>query len=136
MAQIIRTYLLVILLVSLGFFGVGALASAQQLRDPMQPPPYALQKYREAKWAANPRPARKVAAKPEPLRLTSIIYSTERKLAIIDDQMLAIGDRIRGAELVGLTRSSARLMRKGKVINLNLGTELTAIKKKAVKSDL
>jgi hypothetical protein len=125
-------------LVSLGFFGVGALASAQELRDPMQPPPLALQKYREAKWAANPRPARTVTAKPkaEPLRLTSIIYSTERKLAIIDDQMLGIGDRIRGAELVGLTRSSARLVRKGKVINLSLGTELTAIKKKAVKSDL
>ncbi len=138
MAQIIKTYLLVVLLVSLGFFGVGALASAQELRDPMQPPPFALQKYREAKWAANPRPAKKVTAKskPEPLRLTSIIYSVERKVAIIDDQMLAIGDRVRGAELVGLTRSSARLLRKGKVINLNIGTELIAIKKKAVKSDL
>jgi hypothetical protein len=49
MAQIITTYLLVVLLVSLGFFGVGALASAQELRDPMQPPPFALQKYREAR---------------------------------------------------------------------------------------
>ncbi len=138
MAQIIKTYLFVILLVSLGFFGVGALASAQELRDPMQPPPFALQKYREARWAANPWPAKKVVVKPkpEPFRLTSIIYSAERKVAIIDDQMLAIGDRVRGAELVGLTRSSARLLRKGKVINLNLGTELTAIKKKAVKSDL
>ncbi len=136
MAQIIRTYLLVILLVSLGFFGVGALATAQELRDPMQPPAFALQKYREAKWVAKPRPAKTIAAKPEPLRLTSIIYSTERKIAIIDDQMLAIGDRIRDAELVGLTRSSARLVRNGKVIKLYIGTELTAIKKKAVKSDL
>jgi hypothetical protein len=49
MAQIITTYLLVVLLVSLGFFGVGALASAQELRDPMQPPPFAQQKYRETK---------------------------------------------------------------------------------------
>jgi len=49
MSQIITTYLVVILLVSLGFFGVGALASAQELRDPMQPPPFALQKFREAK---------------------------------------------------------------------------------------
>jgi hypothetical protein len=49
MAQIIKTYLLVILLVSLGFFGVGALATAQELRDPMQPPPLALQKHREAR---------------------------------------------------------------------------------------
>lgn len=138
MAQIITTYIAVILLVSLGFFGIGAVASAKDLVDPMQPPPFALQKYREAKWAANPAPVNKAAVKPkyEPLRLTSIIYSKERKLAIIDDQMLAIGDRVRGAELVGLTRSSARLLRKGKVINLSLGTELTAIKKKAVKSDL
>jgi len=49
MAQIITTYLVVILLVSLGFFGVGTLASAQELRDPMQAPPFALQKFREAK---------------------------------------------------------------------------------------
>ena len=100
MAQIITTYLLVVLLVSLGFFSVGALASAQDLRDPMQPPPLALQKYREAKWAANPRPARTDTAKPKPesLRLTSTIYSADRKLAIIGDQMPGIGDRIRGAE--------------------------------------
>ncbi len=95
MAQIITTYLVVVLLVSLGFFGVGALASAQEPRDPMQPPPFALQKFREAKWAANPQPAKTVVAKPkpEPLRLTSIIYSADRKIAITDDQMLAIGDR-------------------------------------------
>jgi len=138
MAQIITTYVVVVLLVSLGFFGIGAVASAKDLVDPMQPPPFALQKFREAKWAANPAPVKKAVAKPkyEPLRLTSIIYSDERKLAIIDDQMLVIGDRVRGAELVGLTRSSARLVRKGKVITLSLGTELTAIKKKAVKSDL
>ena len=48
MAQIITRYLVVILLVSLGFFGVGALASAQELRDPVQPPPpFAVQKFRE-----------------------------------------------------------------------------------------
>ena len=50
--------------------------------------------------------------------------------------MLRFGDRIQGAELVRLTGSSARLLRKGKVINLNLGTELIVIKKKVVKSDL
>jgi hypothetical protein len=56
MAQIIKTYLLVILLVSLGFFGVGALATAQELRDPMQPPPFALQKYRETGGRPIPGP--------------------------------------------------------------------------------
>jgi hypothetical protein len=55
MAKMITTYLVVILLVSLGFFGVGALASAAELRDPMPPPALALQKFGEARWAANPR---------------------------------------------------------------------------------
>jgi hypothetical protein len=49
MTQIITTYLVVILLVSLGFFGVGALASAQDLVDPVQSPAFASQKMREAK---------------------------------------------------------------------------------------
>jgi len=131
MARIFTAYIVVLLLVSLGFFGVGAIASAAEIRDPMQPPPFALQKMREARWAANPKPAKPVAAKPksDPLRLSSIIYAEDRKVAIIDDRLLAIGDRIRGAELVSLTRNSARLVRKGKVINLKLGSELTAIRK-------
>lgn len=49
MAQVITTYLFVLLLVSLGFFGVGTLASAQDLGDPMQSPPSELQEPREAK---------------------------------------------------------------------------------------
>jgi hypothetical protein len=65
MAQIITTYLVVILLVSLGFFGVGALASAQDLVDPMQPPAFALQKMREAKWAVNPKPVKVAASIPK-----------------------------------------------------------------------
>lgn len=54
MARIVTTYLVVILLVSLGFFGVGALASGAELRDPMQPPEFAPRKFREARWAASP----------------------------------------------------------------------------------
>ncbi len=38
--------------------------------------------------------------------------------------MPGIGDRIKGAELVGLARCSARLKCKRKMINLSLGTEL------------
>lgn len=138
MRRIIATYIVVVVLLSLGFFGVGAIASAQELRDPMQPPPFAVQKFREAKWAKKPKPANPQVVKPKlkPLQLTSILYSAGRKIAIIDDQMLAVGDSIRGAELVRLTRQSARLVRKGKIINLSLGNEITAIRKKAVESDL
>lgn len=136
MRSIVTTYLLVVAVLSLGFFGVGAIASAQELRDPMQPPAFALQKFRQAKLAKRPKPASTTPQKKvKPLQLTSILISSERKIAIIDDQMLTVGDRIRGAKLVALTRDSARLERQGKVINLSLGSNSTAIRKKAVESD-
>jgi hypothetical protein len=50
--------------------------------------------------------------------------------------MLSVGDKIQDAKLIKLTRNSARLVRKGKVINLSLNKDLLAIKKKAVESDL
>lgn len=140
MRRVIGTYVAVILLLSLGFFGLGALASvsAQELRDPMQPPPLALQKIREAKWAKRPKTNKAVVKKPPPkaLQLTSILISRDRRVAIINDQMLRVGDKIDNATLVRLTRDSARLVRKGKVINLSLNNELIAIRKKAVESDL
>ena len=67
---------------------------------------------------------------------TSILISKDRRVAIINDKMLGIGDKIDNATLVRLTRDSARLVRKGKVINLRLNNELIAIRKKAVESDL
>ena len=138
MRQVITTYLLVVGLLALGFFGVGALAKAEELRDPMQPPALALQKFRLAKLGAKPALTKSSVSKPnpKPLQLTSILFSQNRKIAIIDDQMLAVGDRIRGAKLVRLTRVSARLVRKGKVINLSLDNNLAAIRKRAVESDL
>ena len=138
MRKMISLYLFVVVLLTLGVIGVGRIASAQELRDPMQPPPYAVQKFRQARLAQAPKNDKAQATKPKwkPLQLTSILFSNERKVAIIDDQTLSLGDSIRGARLVGLTRESARLVRKGKVINLNLGNELTAIRKQAVESDL
>ncbi|MCP4874225.1 MAG: hypothetical protein GY896_01960 [Gammaproteobacteria bacterium] len=137
MRRIIATYIVVVILISLGVFGVGALASAKELRDPMQPPAFALQKFRQAKWADKPKPAIVKPSKPaKSLQLTSILYSKERKIAIIDDQMLAVGDTIRNAKLVKLTRQSARLVRQGKIINLSLTSDLTTVRKKAAESDL
>jgi hypothetical protein len=104
----------------------------------MQPPPFALQKFRQAKWTGKPATTKTKDSKTgqKPLQLTSILYGRDRKIAIINDQMLAVGDRIRGAELVKLTRATARLVRKGKVISLSLDNDLTAIKKEAVESNL
>lgn len=138
MRQILSVYIMVALLMILVFLSVGQIASAQELRDPMQPPALALRKFRAAKWAVQAKPAKPQATKPKakPLQLTSILFSVERKIAIIDNQMLALGDSIRGAKLVRLTRESARLVRRGKIIDLSLEGKLTAIRKRAVKSDL
>ncbi len=134
MLRIVTTYLAILLLLSIGFFGVGALATADELRDPMEPPPFALKKFRQAEWAKKPRPAqaRTAKPKPEPLQLTAILYSRDRKIAIIDDQMLRVGDRIRGMTLVSLGRDRARLVQDGKVVELRLNTELAAMRKRAV----
>ena len=138
MRRMISLYLFVVVLLTLGVISVGRIASAQELRDPMQPPPFALLKFRQAKLAQEPKTDKPQAtqSRREPLQLTSILFSNERKVAIIDDQALSLGDSINGARLVGLTRESARLVRKGKVINLSLGNDLTTIRKKAVESDL
>lgn len=136
MGRIVTTYLVVLVLLSLGFFGVGAIASAAELRDPMQPPPLAMRMLRKAKLAGKAASVPPAPAKPpeKPLQLTSILYSAERKVAIIDDQMLRLGDSIQGARLVGLTRGSARLVRRGKVISLSLDNDTAAVRKKAAES--
>ncbi|MCZ6798127.1 MAG: hypothetical protein O7D36_09275, partial [Gammaproteobacteria bacterium] len=72
----------------------------------------------------------------KPLKLTSILYSPTRKIAIIDDQMLGVGGTINGARVVKINQRSARLVRKGKVINLRLPDDLSAIKKTPVESEI
>jgi hypothetical protein len=68
----------------------------------------------------------------EPLPLSSIIFIEDRKITVIDNPMLAIGDRIRSAELLSMARSSARLVRKGYGHKSEDWPELIAIKKKVV----
>jgi hypothetical protein len=136
MREIITTYLAVVLFVSLGSFGVTALLHAKELQDPMRPPPLALQKMRKARLPDPPKQVVEVKPKEPPMQLTEIIYSRNRKVAIIDDQLLVVGDKIRGAKLVKLTRESARLVRSGKVITLSLNQDFSSIRKKAVGSDL
>ena len=114
-----------------------SLAQAVEFKDPMQPPEYALKKYREAKNKNKPAPvntAVKVKKEVKQLKLTSIIYSPTRKIAIIDDQMLSVGNTINGAKLVKIDKHSARLVRKGKVINLRLPDDFTVIQKTKVES--
>jgi hypothetical protein len=68
----------------------------------------------------------------EPLPLSSIIFIEDRKITVIDNPVLVIGDRIRSAELLSMARSSARLVRKGYGHKSEDWPELIAIKKKVV----
>ena len=113
---------------------------AAEIRDPMEPPAYALQKFREAKWKISNKRVKTTIAVKKPavkaMHLTSILYSSERKIAIIDDQTLKVGDAIRNARLIKINKGSVRLVKKGKTIVLRLDSELTAIKKIVVERKL
>ncbi len=115
------------------------IVQAGEIRDPMQPPAFALKKFQQAKYKNRTRSiktgvkAKKPATKP--MKLTSILYSPTRKIAIIDDQMLAVGGTIRGARVIKIDKRSARLVRKGKVINLRLPDDVIRIKKTLVGSE-
>ena len=114
-----------------------SMAQAAEYKDPMQPPEYALKKYREAKNKNKPTSGNTVVKEKKEvkkLKLTSIIYSPTRKIAIIDDQMLSVGNSINGAKLVKIDKNGAQLVRKGKVINLHLPDDFTVIQKMIVES--
>ena len=114
-------------------FGPG---QAAEIKDPMRPPEYALHKFRLAKYKNSTKTVIKVKkTEVKAMKLTSIIYSPTRKIAIIDDQMLSVGGTINGAKLVRIGKHSVRLVRKGKVIHLQLPNDLSVVKKSLVESD-
>ena len=127
------------LMLPLFIFQAG-IAQAAEIRDPMRPPAFALQKFQQARWKnANKVVIKATAVKKtalKPMQLTSILYSPERKIAIIDDQTLRVGDAIRNAKLIKINKDSVRLMKKGKFIDLLLNDELTAIKKITIERKL
>jgi hypothetical protein len=55
MRQVITTYIAVVVLLALGFFGVGALAKADDLRDSMQLPVFAVQNFHPSNGIINSR---------------------------------------------------------------------------------
>ena len=116
------------------------MVQAAEIRDPMEPPAFALQKFRQAKWKSANKVVKKATVVKKlvvkSMRLTSILISPERKIAIIDDQTLRVGDAIRSAKLIRINKDSVRLVKKGKIIDLRLTDELTAIKKITVERKL
>ncbi len=96
------------------------------IKNPMRPPAFALQKYQQARNKNKPQvvAVEQELVKSKTLELTSILYSSTRKIAIIDDKMLSVGDSIDGARLVSVKKDSARLVKNGKTINLRLSNQL------------
>jgi hypothetical protein len=73
--------------------------------------------------AAAPAAATEPAAPPSPfadLKLRSIIYREDKPAAVINGDMLYVGDEIRGARVVRIERSSVTVERKGETNELRL----------------
>lgn len=117
---------------------VGAPLLAEEFKDPMQPPPYAVYKMRLEKQRDVPPTAQnKSAAQTAPTwELNSILYSSQRRHAIINNKLVRQGDTVDGAKLVRLRPDSARLIAKSKVIDLKLSTRAASIKKIAKENEL
>jgi hypothetical protein len=109
------------------------------ISNPMRPPKLALDKYQQAIIKSKPKTVvvNKEVVKPKvvklkPLKLTSILYSSTRKVAIIDEKLLNVGDHINGARLVKIEKNNVYLISSGKTINLPLSNQSTNIQKTVV----
>lgn len=118
----------------------GVVQSAETVRDPMQPPAFALKQFKLAKikrqGAGIVKKAAVKKAPAKPLHLSSILIGKVRKVAIINDRMLVVGDKIDNAKVVRILNDRVELMRKGKRIKLVLDNQIISIRKNPVKSNL
>jgi hypothetical protein len=78
---------------------------------------------RMGQTAARGRPAAPEVAQPFDAVLGTILYSPDRKLAIIDNQIVAVGDEVRGAKIVEITPAAVMLRdAQGRLRQLTLGS--------------
>ena len=115
-------------------FFISYLVSVQcvwaEFNDPMRPPAYALEKFRLLKLKQTKRVIRKKikSSAKDAWVLNSILYSSQRKHAIINDQLVKKGEMIKGAKLIRLKADSVRLLAKGKFIDLKIYADQPDIK--------
>ena len=115
--------------------------SAELINNPMKPPAFALNKFRLAKLKQNgSTQASKVATTKSAIKamnLSSVLIGQQRKVAIINDQTLVVGERIGKYKLVAIFKDRVQLVSgSGKRTELKLENEITAIRKNAVESKL
>lgn len=105
--------------------------------DPMRPPAFALEKFRQEKIRT--APIQSAVARPQQKTtwvLSSILYSSQRQHAIINNQLVRKGDVILGAKLLRLRPDGVRLMVKGKIVDLTLYDKKTKGSFKSIKKSL
>jgi hypothetical protein len=56
-----------------------------------------------------PRAAREVAALPFEASLETILYSQDRRLALVDGRIVQVGDMVRGARITDITETTVLL---------------------------
>ena len=142
MSSLYKTAILIIPAMLCGaILSAGVVQSADDtVRDPMQPPAFALKQFRLAKikrqGAGSVKKAAVKKAPAKPLNLSTILIGQARKVAIINDRMLVVGDKIDDAKVVKILNDRVELIRKGKRIKLVLDNQVLSIRKNAVKSNL
>ena len=91
--------------------------------DPMKPPQFALNKLRLEKLKNSPavKPVTSVKKKKsQQWILNSILYSSSRQHAIVNNKLVKKGGKVDGAKVLRVTSDSVSLRFKGKIINLKL----------------
>ncbi len=142
MSNLFNSFLLSILTVTLLNFAVfpSHPAIAETIIDPMRPPAFALNKFRLAKLKkSGTSRSKSTAAKKsviKPLKLSAILIGSNRKIAIINDQMLVVGDRIDRSRVNRIFKDRVEISRSGRKLVLRLDKDLSAIRKNTVKSKL
>src|SRR5207245_2351489 len=69
------------------------------------------------------KPAPAVVALPFDAVLGTILYSPDRKLAIVDGRIVGLGDQVRGAQIIDITPTAVMLRDgQGRLRRLTLGT--------------
>ncbi len=105
---------------------------AAEFHDPMRPPAFALNKFRAEKIKKSTPVTKKPDVqeqKKEPWVLNSILYSSNRQHAIINNKLVRQGEVIGGAKLISLKPDRVRLISRGKVVVLKLPSANRSIKK-------
>jgi MSHA biogenesis protein MshK len=100
------------LLLALCLLTLSAASRGEPLHDPMRPPPAFL--------PGSPPPTALSAPAEKPLVLQSVLLSPQRKQALISGQRVALGQSLRGYQLVGLSSTEARLLGENGIVILKL----------------